>query len=148
MVQRRAGEQVVTKVGRRFYEEAPQTEWIIHLPIVNKRGEQACNARYLALTPARLRNIFGPNRPEGELLSKLNRTRGDQESLDRLIAQYRQYLYPGKARGGEGQDEETDDAVHTEVDDKELKYSALRTGLRDGERTVDVILDRVVFGRP
>ena len=118
MVQRRAGEQVVTKVGRRFYEEAPQTEWIIHLPIVNVRNEEAFNARYLDLTPDRLRSMFGPNSPEYELLSKLNRTRGDQESLDRLIAQYGKYYFPGRDLGGEWQYEDTDNTVHTEVDNK------------------------------
>ena len=45
MVQRKAGEQVVTKVGRRFYEEAPQTEWMTHLPIGNARNEEAFNTR-------------------------------------------------------------------------------------------------------
>ena len=91
-VQRRAGEQVVTKLGRRFYEEAPQTEWIIHLPVVNVRNGEPFNPRYIDLTPTKLKNIFGPNSPEGELLAKLNRTRGDQETLDRLIAQYRKYF--------------------------------------------------------
>ena len=92
MVQRKTVEQVMTKVGRRFYEEAPQTEWIIHLPVVNVRNEETFNARYIDLTPDRLRSMFGPNNPEYELLSKLNRTRGDQESLDRLIAQYGEYF--------------------------------------------------------
>ena len=41
-----------------------------------------------------------------------------------------------------------EDGAHTEVDNKELKYSVMRTGLRDGERTVDALLDRVVFGAP
>ena len=34
------GERVVTKKGRRFYNEAPTTEWIIHLPIANWRGRR------------------------------------------------------------------------------------------------------------
>ena len=34
------GERVVTKKGRRFYNEAPTTEWIIHLPIANRRGRR------------------------------------------------------------------------------------------------------------
>ena len=90
-IQRKAGEQVVTKLGRRFYEEAPQTEWIIHLPVVNVRNDQPFNERYIDLTPTRLGNIFGPNAPGGKLLSKLNRTRGDQETLDRLISEYKKY---------------------------------------------------------
>ena len=93
-VQRKAGEQVVTKLGRRFYEEAPQTEWIIHLPIVNMRNDEPFNPRYIDLTPERLRNIYGPDAPEGKLLAKLNRTRGDQESLDRLLSEYKKYFPP------------------------------------------------------
>ena len=91
-VQRRAGEQVVTKLGRRFYEEAPQTEWNFHLPVVNVRNNKPFNERYIDLTPQVLLNIFGPDAPEGKLLAKLNRTRGDQETLDRLIAQFKQYF--------------------------------------------------------
>ena len=68
--------------------------------------------------------------------------------MGKLIAQYGKYLPPGRVLGGELQYEDEDHAAHTEVDNKELKYSALRTGSRDGERTVDVILDRVVFGAP
>ena len=37
-VQRKA---VVTKLGRRFYEEAPQTECIIHLPVVQVRNNKS-----------------------------------------------------------------------------------------------------------
>ena len=63
MVQRRAGEQVVTKVGRRFYEETPQTEWIIHLPVVNVRNEENFNGRYIDLTPEKLKSIYSPEAP-------------------------------------------------------------------------------------
>ena len=37
VVQRRGGERVVTTQGRRFYEEAPQTQWIVHVPIIPLR---------------------------------------------------------------------------------------------------------------
>ena len=50
--------------------------------------------------------------------------------------------------GSEWEYADEDQGVHAEVDQKELKYSAMRTGLRDGSRTVDVLLDRVVFGAP
>ena len=67
-IQRRAGEQVVTKLGRRFYEESPQMEWIIHLPVVNMRNGQPFNERYIDLTPQVLLNIFGLDAPEGKAL--------------------------------------------------------------------------------
>ena len=139
---------VCVKLGRRFYEEAPQTEWIIHLPIINVRDGEFFNPRYIDLTPEKLRSVYGPDAPEGKLLAKLNRTRGDQESLDRLLSEYKKYFPPGRYLGGEWEYEDVDDAVHVEVDNKELKYSMMRTGLRDGSRTVDVLLDRVVFGAP
>ena len=91
VTQRRAGEQVATKAGRRFYEEAPQTEWIIHLPVVEVRGGKKFNERYIDLTPDGLKSIYEPTDPEYALL-KLNRTRGDNESLDRMISQYQTYL--------------------------------------------------------
>ena len=50
--------------------------------------------------------------------------------------------------GAEWEYEDVDDAVRAEVDNKELKYSMMRAGLRDGSRTVDVLSDRVVFGAP
>ena len=93
MVQRRAGEQVVTKVGRRFYEGAPQTEWIIHLPVVEVRNGKTFNERYFDLTPDMLKNIFYPGDPEYVLL-KLNRTRGDEESLNGMSRQYQTYMPP------------------------------------------------------
>ena len=34
------GGRVVTKKGRKFYNEAPTTEWIIHLPIANRSGRR------------------------------------------------------------------------------------------------------------
>ena len=41
-VQRKAN---VAKLGRRFYEEAPPTEWIIHLPVVQARNNKKFNER-------------------------------------------------------------------------------------------------------
>ena len=37
VARRRLGEKVVTKQGRRFNEEAPQTQWIVHVPIIPYR---------------------------------------------------------------------------------------------------------------
>merc|ERR1711894_254891 len=65
-----------------------------------------------------------------------------------MIRQYQTYMPPGNVLSSMWDYDDIDDAVHTEVDNKELKYSMMRTGLRDGSRTVDVLLDRVVFGAP
>ena len=40
VARRRLGEKVVTKQGRRFYEEAPQTQWIVHVPIIPLRIDE------------------------------------------------------------------------------------------------------------
>ena len=90
-VQRKAN---VTKLGRRFYEEAPQTEWVIHLPVALVRNNKKFNERYIDLTPGVLTSIYEPTDPEYELL-KVNRTRGDEESLNRMIRQYQTYMPPG-----------------------------------------------------
>ena len=66
--------------------------------------------------------------------------------MDKLVAHFKEYLSPGTILSNEGEYEDEDDGVHVEVDDKELTYSVVKTGLRDGPRTVDVLLDRVVFG--
>ena len=66
--------------------------------------------------------------------------------MDRLVAHFKEYLSPGTVPSNEREYEDEDDGVHVEVDDKELTYSVVKTGLGDGPRTVDVILDRVVFG--
>ena len=44
-------ERVVTKAGRRFYADAPLTEWIFQVPVANQRGNGALwRHRYLPLT--------------------------------------------------------------------------------------------------
>ena len=78
---------MATKAGRRFYEEAPQTEWISHLPVVNVRNGQTLNKRYIDLPPEGLKSIYSPEAP-GYALLKLNRTRGGQESSDSMMSQY------------------------------------------------------------
>ena len=62
--QRRQGKHVATKAGRWFYEEAPQTEWIVHLPTVNVCGGQRFKERYIDLAPDVLCNINSPEEPE------------------------------------------------------------------------------------
>ena len=59
-MQRKAGEQVATEMGCRFYEEAPQTEWVIHLPVVEVRSEKKLNERYIDLTPENRRASTTP----------------------------------------------------------------------------------------
>ena len=40
VARRMRGQRVATRAGRRFYEEAPRTAWIIHIPSVHVRLPQ------------------------------------------------------------------------------------------------------------
>ena len=62
-------------------------EQVIHLPVVEVRDGKKFNVRYVYLTPDILKSIYAPGDPEYALL-RLNRTRGDHESLDRMTSQY------------------------------------------------------------
>ena len=51
VTRRRFGQQVVTAAGRRFYMDAPLTQWIFQVPIANKRaGGALWRPRYMPLT--------------------------------------------------------------------------------------------------
>ena len=55
MARKYRGERVVTNQGRRFYSEAPQTEWTIHIPVAfrhtHKNGQHVhVNPRTLDMT--------------------------------------------------------------------------------------------------
>ena len=52
IAQRRNNQRVVTAAGRRFYEEMPQTNWIIHLPVIHRRTRP--NFPYSFLIPTSL----------------------------------------------------------------------------------------------
>ena len=64
------GPRVVTKKGRIFYNEAPVTEWIIHLPIANIRSGQLFDPRWHDLTPEIMENLFDAGSAEYELLAR------------------------------------------------------------------------------
>ena len=40
VARKRLGERVATKQGRRFYEEAPQTQWTVHVPVIPYRKSE------------------------------------------------------------------------------------------------------------
>ena len=69
MVARRyRDERVVTKQGRRFYAEAPQTEWVIHMSAVFRRthpdGQKSyVNPQTLDMTDLMMTAFFVPGIP-------------------------------------------------------------------------------------
>ena len=51
VARRRNGQQVATQAGRRFYRDAPLTQWIFQVPVANRRGGGALwRQRYMSLT--------------------------------------------------------------------------------------------------
>ena len=86
----RNGARVVTKKGRRFYQEAPVTEWMIHLPIANRRNGKLFDPRWHDLTPEIMENLFDTNSAEYELLT---RTTGSDEP-ERMMKEW-QRMFPG-----------------------------------------------------
>ena len=69
----RNGQRVVTKKGRRFYNEAA-TEWIIHLPIVNRKNEKLFDHRWHDMTPEIMENLFETHSEEYKLLTRTMNT--------------------------------------------------------------------------
>ena len=136
------GERVVTKKGRRFYNEAPTTEWIIHLPIANRRGEKTFDPRWHDLTPEIMENLFQANSPEYQLLTRTTST----DEPERMMQEWQRLFPPGMVLPQDWEYKDKDPDVDIVVDDRALSYSLHKTGR--GGRTVDTVLDRVVFGEP
>ena len=63
----RAGErrQVATRAGRRFYNESPQTEWIMQLPVraVREPHNTYFNRHYINITSNAMEEMFLPGTP-------------------------------------------------------------------------------------
>ena len=64
------GARVVTRKGRRFYNEAPTTEWIIHLPISNRRNGNLFDPRWYDLTLEIMENLFDTGSVGYQLLTR------------------------------------------------------------------------------
>ena len=155
IAQKRGQQRVVTAQGRRFYEEMPQTQWIIHLPVIHRRA--LANGTYsyfnpytIDVTEEMMRTTFMDGSPEYALLD-LTRTRdgADQEAQVRLMmTKWAELFPPGKVIPDAW--EYDDDRVQVVVDgDREITFSAQYTGVtRTGERTIDTFLDQTVFGAP
>ena len=150
------GQRVVTKAGRRFYSEAPQTEWIIHLPVVYRRtrpgsGVSYFNPRTLDMTEDMMLAYFDPESPEYGLLQLLRTRDGaDQDTqVQRMMAEWSRLFPPDKIIPNGWEYRHKDPNVELVVSNRGLSYSAQTTGItRSGERTVDTFLDQIVFGMP
>ena len=64
------GARVVIRKGHRFYNEAPTTEWLIHLPISNRRNGNLFDPRWYDLTPEIMDTLFDTGSAEYQLLTR------------------------------------------------------------------------------
>ena len=115
VARKRLGERVATKQGRRFYEEAPQTQWIVHVPVIpykyNDEGEKVYfNIRHVKYHPVtkefaervydRLRH--GPDSLEAKIYN-LSRTRDGVDSamqISQMRETWNKVFAPGTELSG------------------------------------------------
>ena len=157
---------MATKQGRRFYEEAPQTQWIVHVPVIPYRVDdegrrQHVHRRHMKYNPVTKeladRIYFswghGPDSLEAKIYN-LSRTRDGVDSamqISQMREAWGKVFAPGTNVGiaydWAGSDEP--DGVLYEVTNDPLRFSVQREGVsRTGERTIDTFLDQIVFGLP
>ena len=66
IVHKRNSQRVVTTQGRRFYAEAPQTKWLVHVPVVNRRVHSDSDTyvyfghRIITMTEDMMQVLFPP----------------------------------------------------------------------------------------
>ena len=137
------GQRVVTKNGRRFYNEAPTTEWIIHLPIANRRNGKLFDPRWHDMTPEIMENLFDAASAEYELLTRT----ANADEPERMMKEWQRMFLGGMVLPQEWEYKDRDPGVEIVVDpERALSYNLHKTGR--GGKTVDTVLDRVVFGEP
>ena len=154
---RRNGQRVVTNAGRRFYQDAPQTQWIVNVPVISVRGTRGgtFNPRYIPITDAFLQAMEDQGR-DVRGLSDLRWTRDGADAEDqvqRMLQRWRDWFWQEFDRMPEefmDSPEADDRDVTTLVDhDRPFTYDVQRTGVTgSGALSVDTMLDQVVFGNP
>ena len=87
IVHKRNSQRVVTAQGRRLYAEAPQTNWLIHVPVVHRgTGRQSGTGSYfghriITMTEHMMQALFPPSAPEYRLLEMMS-TRDGADAID------------------------------------------------------------------
>ena len=166
VARKRLGERVATKQGRRFYEEAPQTQWIVHVPVIHYRISDEGRRRYFhrrhmqynPVTKELADRIYfswkhGPDSLEAQIYN-LSRTRDGADSamqISQMREAWGKVFAPGTNVGiaYDWLGSEEPDGVLYEVTNDPLRFSVQREGVsRTGERTIDTFLDQIVFGLP
>ena len=80
----------MTKKWRRFYKEAPTTEWSIHLPIDKRRNGKLFDPRWHDMTPEIMENLFDAGSAEYELLTRT----ANADEPERMMKEW-QRMFPG-----------------------------------------------------
>ena len=155
ITQRRGQQRVVTAQGRRFYQETPQTLWIINIPIISKRTHAGgrvtyFNRREYALTRDMVYDLYEPGSPEYRLAQALwTRDGPDAQAQEQQLMTQWTALFPVGREVLHTEGSETGTAGVTVHVDGPLTFSVQRQGISPaGERTIDTFLDQVVFGEP
>ena len=145
---RRDGQRVATAAGRRFYHDAPLTQWIITVPVISVRVATGgrFNSRSLPITEAFLEAMATRANPPPDL--RWTRDGADaQGQIQRMLQAWRAW-FADEFNGSvpeEWLDSATadDDAVVTIVDpDRPWTYDTQQTGVTgSGALSVDTLLD-------
>ena len=131
------GENRVTKTGLRFHNDS-YTRWIAHVPTYMVR--KGTGARFRA-------DRFDVT---GEQLGLSLNARGtDEQQLSMLNRLYDAWVASGAAQQALVMPSDFGGDVEMYIDTtRRPTFDKQEIGVRDGKRTVDTILDRVVFGEP
>ena len=148
VTRRRNGQQVATVAGRRFYRDAPLTQWIFQVPIANRRaGGALWRQRYMGLTEGGIAALGLPID-----LAAYSFTRAGTDEAATLM-RLRDYVTPiimdNWGRFVEEYEYEDQDVEIVYDYSRPLTFDMQRTGVTNsGAMSVDTLLDRVVFGLP
>ena len=152
---RRNGQRVATAAGRRFYHDAPLTQWLINVPVIYERIStgRRFNPGYMRINDDFLQALAPRANPPPDL--RWTRDGADaQGQIQRMLQAWRDW-FAAEFNGGvppEWMDSVTadNDAVVLVVDpDRPWTYDTQQTGVTgSGALSVDTLLDQVVFGAP
>ena len=103
IVRKYRGERVVTKAGRRFYNESPQTQWIVHLPAILRRqladGSSSCSKpQTVDINMKFMLEMFEPQQPWYHLLDAI-RTRDGADAQQQVQHMKREWSAAFQQRG-------------------------------------------------
>lgn len=160
IARRRNGQRVATAAGRRFYQDAPLTQWIVNVPVISVRARTGgrFNPRYIPITAdfveaMTARASGGDFNPPPDL--RWTRDGPDaQEQIQRMLRAWQEWFraewpdtVPPEYMDSPSADTE---GVKTVVDqDRPWTYDVQQTGVTgSGALSVDTMLDQVVFGAP